>query len=123
MVDRVLIVEDEPALLSLLERYLTRAGFAADGVSDAARALALTASQPDAHTLAVIDLTLPGPGGEELLSRLRAASPGLPAVLISGSPYTVTGTDGLTLFLQKPFLPQKLVDSIRSLLGTAYGTI
>lgn len=105
---RVLLVEDEPSLLGLLTRYLSRSGF--EVVACATPDEALRAGGPFAS--AVIDYSLPGMNGEELLAQLRGSNPGLPAVLTSGAPLNV-GQDAATRFLQKPFSPRQLVDVLQ----------
>ncbi len=64
----------------------------------------------------VIDLTMPGMGGRELLARLRESEPQLPVVLISGySQDELRGGDmdvSNVAFLQKPFEMNKLASAL-----------
>ena len=70
---RVLVVEDSEDQAGLLRQYLERAGCLVTVVASAEEAIgAYRADPPD---LAVIDLLLPGMGGEELSARLRADLP------------------------------------------------
>jgi len=65
----------------------------------------------------LLDLRMPGMGGIELLQRLRAASVGIPVILISGHadvPTTVRGMKlGAVDLLQKPIEPSVLIDAVR----------
>lgn len=110
----ILIVDDESGLLLLLRRYLERLGYDVDAADTAEEALALFESNPDRHACVLTDLTLPGMGGEELVERLRAIRPGLPALISSGYPYDPRSA--ATGFLQKPYLPAMLAEAIERIL-------
>lgn len=112
----LLVVDDEPRLRGLLERYLVRMGYTVETCDDAEGALDRFAASPDAFALVVTDLTLPGVNGEEMLARMREVRPGLRAVIASGYPHQCA-SPALTRFLQKPFLPQMLVDAVKELLA------
>src|SRR4051794_16590021 len=101
-VRRLLIVDDEPALLVLLKRYLERSGFVVDTTADAETALELFAAAPDHYDLVITDLKLPGMSGEDLLTRLRQKRPTLKALISSGYPHApaLAGVG----FLQKPYV-------------------
>jgi len=107
---RILIVDDEPTLLQLLRRYLERQGYQVEAHESAESALASFQQDPAQFAMVVADLTLPGASGAELIEKLRAQNPTLPGLITSGYPYEpqLKGVG----FLQKPFLPQLLVDAI-----------
>ena len=74
----------------------------------------------DGVRVAVIDVLMPGMTGDELLARLRAIDPRLPAVLVSGfaDRRVMGGALGpRTEFLQKPFHPEELVTVVRRVLA------
>ena len=106
----LLIVDDEPRLLDLLSRYLTRLGYEVETCGDAQEALTLFQAAPDRFSMAITDLSLTPLNGEDLIDRMRELRPGLPAIITSGYPY-VPRTAGVS-FLQKPFLPQMLADAV-----------
>jgi DNA-binding NtrC family response regulator len=110
----LLIVDDEPNLLDLLRRYLERLGYEVETCGDAQDALALFQAAPDRFSMAITDLTLPSLNGEELIERMRRLRPGLPVIITSGYPYQPR-TPGV-VFLQKPFLPQMLVEAVEKAL-------
>ena len=111
---RLLIVDDEPQLLDLLRRYLGRLGYQVETCGDAQEALARFQAGPARFSMAITDLSLPGLGGEELIERMRQLRPGLPAIITSGYHYQPR-TAGIG-FLQKPFLPQMLVEAVEKAL-------
>lgn len=114
-VDRVLVVEDDPALLRLLVRYLQRAGMESDGA--ATMALATQRFEPGAYTYVLADLTLPDGSGLELVETFLRSDPNLRAVLCSGYPLFLEmlpeGDRGRAAVLQKPFSPQELLLKLR----------
>jgi DNA-binding NtrC family response regulator len=112
---RLLIIDDEQPLLALLKRYLERLGYEVDLAGTAEDALASFESDPRRYACVVTDLTLPGMNGAELLERMRTLNPRLPALISSGYPYQAKGAK--TGFLQKPYLPQMLVEALEGLLG------
>ena len=114
-VDRVLVVEDDPALLRLLVRYLQRAGMESDGA--ATMALATQRFESGAYTYVLADLTLPDGSGLELVETFLRSDPNLRAVLCSGYPLVLEmlpeGDRGRAAVLQKPFSPQELLLKLR----------
>lgn len=111
---RLLVVDDEAALLGLLQRYLARLGYEVDAASSAEEALACFAPAPEKYACVLTDLKLPGMGGEELVERLRGLRPGLPALISSGLPYEPRSP--ATGFVQKPYLPAMLAEELERLL-------
>jgi DNA-binding NtrC family response regulator len=108
---RLLLVDDETALVDLLKKYLERFGLRVESCTDPHSALQRMQADPESFSLLITDLTLPGMSGEELVDRMRELRPGLPVIIASGYPYEprAPGVE----FLQKPFLPRMLVDAIR----------
>lgn len=79
---RLLLVDDEASAVSALVALLGDEGLEVTGATSAARALAIAeAARPD---VVVVDLQMPGMSGLELLDRLRARYPDLPAVIMTG---------------------------------------
>src|SRR5579884_2175436 len=107
---RLLIVDDETALLDLLKRYLERLGYAVDLARSAEDALVCFERDPARFACVLTDLSLPGLDGEQLIERMRAANPGLPALISSGYPYQPRSA--ATAFLQKPYLPNMLAEAL-----------
>jgi CheY-like chemotaxis protein len=114
---RLLIVDDEPMLLDLLRRYLERMGYQVETFTDPAEALKSFESGPQRFAMVIADLNLPGMDGEELIDRVRRLNPKLPALISSGLPHQPRLAN--TGFLQKPFLPQMLIDEVEKVLKRA----
>ncbi len=113
----LLLVDDEPALLELLKKYLERLGYQVDEYLTAEDALAQFDANPARYALVLTDLTLPGLGGDEMLDRMRTRHPSLRAIISSGYPYVPQSKK--TLFLQKPYVPKMLAEMIETLIGPA----
>lgn len=116
----VLIVDDEPLVLSIASMILTRAGFRALSAESGEEALALCSQHPDPIRLAVLDIVMPGMDGIELRDRLCERYPDLVAVYMSGYSHADIAARGVPLgpgaLLHKPFQPSALVDRVRAAL-------
>jgi CheY-like chemotaxis protein len=120
---RILVVEDDADVVSLIVRRLSKTGHRVQAAADSVEALALIEAKglPEA---VVLDVTLPGIDGLELLGLLRA-QPGqsdLPAVFLSGrvEPEHVEAGRALgARYLTKPFVAAALVDAVDAVIAAA----
>ncbi|MBO1325914.1 response regulator transcription factor [Acetobacter sp. TBRC 12305] len=107
----VLVVDDDPRLRRLLQRYLFEHGFRVSVAASAADARSsLEGIQPDAI---VLDVSMPGENGLELTRALRDAGQDLPILLLTarGEPADrISGLEsGADDYLGKPFEPRELL--------------
>jgi len=80
---QLLVVDDEHEITDLLEEHLRACGYAVDVAHDGDQALQTAAARrPDA---VLLDITMPGPDGEEVLARLRAIDPTVAVVMLTGN--------------------------------------
>ncbi|SHL90534.1 response regulator transcription factor [Vreelandella subglaciescola] len=117
---QVLVVDDEPNILLSLEFLMQQAGFdvttAADGESALER---IDAGLPD---LLLLDISLPGISGFDVLERLRAAAATrrLPIIMLTAHGREVEREKGMALgaddYITKPFSTQALVEKVKTLL-------
>jgi PAS domain S-box-containing protein len=122
--ERILFVEDEPALLKVGCEILTRAGYRVTGMPGGEEALAWLAEHPGGIDLLATDMVMPGLGGRELVNRIRTTQPAVRVLFMSGYTDDAVMQRGIhesgTAFLQKPFSADTLTRKIRSVLdGTA----
>jgi two-component system cell cycle sensor histidine kinase/response regulator CckA len=110
----ILLVDDEPALLDLLKKYLERLGYQVEPCLSAEEALIQFEADPSRYALVMTDLTLKGMNGEDMIEQMRANRPSLKAILASGYPHVPRSRK--TTFLQKPFLPKALAEAIADLI-------
>jgi len=112
---RILLVDDEPVVLVLMQRALTEAGYDVLPASNGMEALELAAAACPHVDAVVTDLQMPQMGGEALAAAVRQADPTLPILFVSG----FERSQALTLpgpVLPKPFTPDQLVSAIGLLL-------
>ncbi len=120
---RILIVEDEPALLESLSEGFTRDGHVVDGSSEGTEALYMGQEYPiDA---AVIDLGLPGMSGMEVIRELRKAGRDFPILILTARDRWEDKVEGLEAgaddYLAKPFHFEELRARMNALLRRAGG--
>lgn len=106
----VLVVDDEPRMLAMLELALGAAGYAVRTAADAEQAWRVL--QEDAIALVVLDVMMPGTSGLELCRRI-AAHAGVPVILLTALDAAADRVEGLEAgaddYLAKPFSPRELV--------------
>lgn len=115
----LVIAEDSPHMLRLLEMTLRKAGhtWTACAAGDTALA-AVQSEKPDA---ALLDIIMPGMDGLEVLAALKAdpATSGIPVIMLTARGHTLTRQQaeesGASAFLTKPFSPTELTATIARL--------
>ena len=118
----ILLVEDEPAILTLATRSLEGQGFTVLAASSPTEALRLAAAHPDAIDLLLTDVIMPEMNGRELADELRSTRASLKVLFMSG--YTsdvITGhgtPEGDTHFISKPFHLRDLTQKVREALDS-----
>ena len=123
MSGRILIVDDEPANILLLEAFLENAAVEIRGLSDSRQVEQVFREfEPD---IVLLDLHMPDPDGLEILRRLRSARESLgylPVVMLTGDTGKVARNSALILgaddFLTKPLDRAEVVLRVRNLLRT-----
>lgn len=113
----VLVVDDDPTVLDVVERYLSRAGHTVLVAADGRQALEVVAARsPD---LVVLDLMLPGLDGLEVCRQLRETTP-VPVIVLSARGAETDRIVGLEVgaddYLAKPFSPRELVLRVQAVL-------
>ena len=117
MPERILIVEDEPAIAEAVEYALKSEGYEVEAVDDGNAAL--TQAREQAYDLLVLDLMLPGLSGVEVCRRLRVES-AVPILMLTAKDGEVDRVLGLEVgaddYVTKPFSVPELVARVRALL-------
>jgi DNA-binding NtrC family response regulator len=120
----ILVVDDEPALLRLMQAFLQRTGYKVDICTDAAPALEKFRSSPDGYHVVIADVTLPEMSGDQMALQMAEANPDLRVLLCSGYPYDLetlpAGVRPRFATLQKPFLPDALTSAVAELLERSF---
>ena len=114
----ILVVDDEPAIATVVRERLERDGFSVRSAASGEEALARLEDEP--AELVVLDLLLPGIDGFEVLRRLRGQGDNVPVVVLTAKDEDVDKIVGLELgaddYLVKPFNPRELTARIRAVL-------
>ena len=120
---RILVVEDEPRLAEILRLYLERDGHRVTVVGDGRAAI--EAFDRDPVDLVVLDLMLPGVGGEAVLGAIRERGD-TPVLIASAKRSDLERISGLRMgaddYLAKPFNPHELTARVAAVLRRSRGT-
>lgn len=120
---RILVVEDEPALLEMLVEGLCDEGYDVQSAASGPEALELLRSDGAGIAILVTDIRMPGMQGHELVKAARELIPGLPVLYMSG--YADSPTPWAEIaeqrsdFIQKPFTVDSLCTRLAALLREA----
>jgi CheY-like chemotaxis protein len=112
----ILIVDDEPEILDLLQKVLEAEGCDVLLAGDGEEALEISREYPGTIHAVLTDLSMPKLDGLELKSRISAERPGTKLLLMSG--YVFSAPNGTPL-MSKPLDLVALKQQIRDLLGLA----
>ncbi len=118
---RILLVDDDVDLTTMLTRFLSAQGLeVATAVDGREMEAALETALPD---VVVLDLMLPGEGGLSLAAKLRTRYPQLPVLMLSARSDTIDKVLGLEMgaddYMGKPFDPRELLARLRALMRRA----
>ena len=117
MNERILVVDDEPAIADAVAYALGREGFEVETRADGADALEAARSSP--YDVIVLDLRLPGLSGLDVCRNLRAVSD-VPILMLTARDAEVDRVLGLELgaddYVTKPFSVAELVSRVRAIL-------
>jgi signal transduction histidine kinase/ActR/RegA family two-component response regulator len=115
----ILVVDDDAALLRVMQKILEAAGYKISVANSIGHALEQIAG-PESVSLMVSDVVMPGMSGPELARRARQVLPSLRVLFVSGHARDLVdqqgGFDPNTEFLAKPFGANELVDKVKKAL-------
>ena len=115
----ILIIDDEPSILRIMETWLGHAGFDVHAADTAADARAFTKTRTP--TLIVSDVNMPDLNGPALVREMKATGVACPVLFTSGDPSFQVVDDSLQVpgatFLPKPFSSRELIDAVFETLG------
>lgn len=121
---RILLVEDDASLRSVLRRALERAGYRALEAADGRAALDVIRTEGEPVDMVVTDIVMPGMEGIELMISIRKTHPSLPVIAMSGggrssaqSYLQIARSAGAVRVLAKPFEIESLLETVREVAG------
>jgi DNA-binding response OmpR family regulator len=115
---RILVIDDDPAVTSVLKRGLSYEGFSVETARTGIEGLAIERDRPS--DLLILDVMMPGLNGFEVLRRIRSANEQLPVLMLTAKDAPTDQVQGLESgaddYVVKPFTFEVLLARIRSLL-------
>ena len=114
--EKILLVDDEPAIRQMFTRLLTGEGYHVAPATNGVEAIELASRTQ--FDLLLLDLNMPGLDGWETFEQLTAKHPLLPVIVITARPnqrFTALAA-GIGALMEKPLDLQKLLSTIRDLL-------
>jgi DNA-binding response OmpR family regulator len=116
---RIVVLDAEPVVRSVVTGILERGGYVAEPVESFEAAAEIVATAPP--DLLLTNVYLPGITGREAMRLLKGICPALPVLMVSGLPdedviEEWVGTEGFDTF-PKPFKPEELLDKVRVMLA------
>ena len=115
---RILVIDDEPAIRDMLQIALDAAGFKVVLAEDAKQAYPIIIDTPP--DLILLDWMMPGTSGIELLRRLRRDEINVPVIMLTAKveeASKIAGLDsGADDYIAKPFSPRELVSRVKAIL-------
>ena len=120
--ETILVVEDEEAVRSLVQRVLESNGYAVLTASNAEEAAQMCDRQERTINLLLTDVVMPGMSGRKLARHLGFSRQGMKVLYMSGYSDNAIVHQGVldpgTAFLQKPFTPDSILRKVREVLDT-----
>lgn len=112
---RILVVDDEPGLRTVLNRLLTMKGHVVQVAASGTEALERVQREP--FDLVITDQGMPEMNGRELARRLRQQAPNLPILLLTGDTDPGEPDEAVSAIMPKPFRIDRLDALVRQLLS------
>jgi YesN/AraC family two-component response regulator len=120
---KILVIDDDPSILTMLKKMLEREGYEVDTASNGSEGLdKIEDSPPD---LLITDIVMPEKEGMELIFHLRRKKPELKIIAISGGGrfnyegyLTSAKYLGADLVFQKPLIHKEFVQAVSDLINT-----
>ena len=120
---KILVVDDDANIRELICSVLEDDGYTVLAAANGQDAESLFGGDPHGFRLAVVDLTMPGIGGHELIRRMRLKVDGFPVLVVSGYADREMPRDlpdsGPTVVLPKPFRLEQLSAAVKRLTSEA----
>jgi DNA-binding NtrC family response regulator len=121
--ETILFVDDEIYLAEVGREMLEDYGYCVDAMTSSREALERFEKDPDRYDLLITDYTMPEMTGNQLVEKVHALRPQLPAIMCTGVELScmISRTARVAKILMKPFDMQELIATVREVLGESRG--
>jgi len=121
--ERVLFIDDEPAIVNIGKQTLELLGYDVVTRTSSIEALEFFKTQPDSVDIVITDLTMPNMTGEELAKELMQIRPDIPIILCTGFSVRMDEKKamgmGIRAFVSKPILKREIAETIRKVIDSS----
>jgi CheY-like chemotaxis protein len=118
--ERILYIDDEPALANLVEKMLSKLGYGITTMTSSLEALDLFKTRPETFDLVITDMTMPVMTGDKLAEKLMEIRPDIPVILCTGYSEHISSesakTIGIREYIMKPLQKKLLAETVRKVL-------
>jgi signal transduction histidine kinase/ActR/RegA family two-component response regulator len=119
---RILVIDDDPTVVRIVERMLTRVGYEVESCNSGEEGLRAIAQNPERYDLAMVDMEMPGINGEAVATEIRAKEYSIRLILSSGYTKDVLSSENADIlfdaFIQKPYRVQELFETVTQVLDS-----
>ncbi|MCX5864622.1 MAG: PAS domain S-box protein [Deltaproteobacteria bacterium] len=123
--ERILVVDDEPAITEMVSQWLGRLGYAVTTSNNSAKALTMVRENPSGFDLIVTDQSMPFMPGSELAKEILSSRPDLPIILCTGYSAILSEEKameiGIKRYAYKPLQGDELARLVRQVLDDGKG--
>jgi PAS domain S-box-containing protein len=123
--ERILLIDDEPALAELGKQMLELFGYEVDVRMCSRDGLELFRSQSDRFDLVITDMTMPKMTGDKLAKKLVGIRPDIPIIICTGYSERISENKakriGVKALVMKPFVIKDLVNTVRKVIDGSIG--
>lgn len=118
--ERILVVDDESAIVNLNKALLERLGYRVTGITSSVDALEKIRANPNQFDLIITDQTMPALTGAELSQAVLQINPDMPVILCTGFSSVISEDDalanGIKKYIRKPVYREMLAQVVREVL-------
>lgn len=126
-VEKILLVDDDAAIRQLLSKVLVQLGYQVTSYTSSIEALAEFMTHPAKFDLVLTDLNMPNMNGDQLVQKIMAIRPSIPAIINTGNSQSITAemvnATGIRGVLEKPATMSKLAAMIRKVLDDTNASV
>ena len=119
--ERILLVDDDRALLAVTKDILMRLGYSVDAFAEPLLALAAFREKPNGWDLVITDRAMPRVPGEQLAKEMKGIRPNLPILMLSGfisaEEDVSLRKSGINSVISKPVLPEEIGAAVRAVIA------